>query len=198
MDKQTSDRDELIENYRSYAHALAADFIARIPPQVDRDDVLRYAELGLVEAATTFNPAAGVHFKTYSYYRIRGAIYDGLRVLGGIPRDFYRRLKFERAATTYLEDYSSQPAPDTASEQYGELKQISGSVLGAYLLSLDSVGVEPHAAESETPDHCYQTVEQADRIRAALARLPEKNRTVIEDYYFHDRGLEEIATRLGL
>src|ERR1051326_2323136 len=118
MENDNNDRDALIERYRSYAHALAAEFIGRIPAQVDKADVLGYAELGLVEAATTFNPAAGVHFKTFAYYRIRGAIYDGLRHLGGLPRELYRRLKFERAATAYLEDYSAQSSPIAKSVSY--------------------------------------------------------------------------------
>src|ERR1043165_4246470 len=104
-----TNQNNLVERYRSYAHALAAEFIRKIPAQVDRDDVVGYAELGLVEAARTFDPANGVHFKTFSYYRIRGAIYDGLRKLGGLPREFYRQLKMEGAANAYLEDYSTQP-----------------------------------------------------------------------------------------
>src|SRR5262245_23405372 len=106
MDQYIADRDALIERYRSYAHALAADFIGRVPMQVEKEDLLRYAELGLVEAASTFDPAVGVQFKTFAYYRIRGAVYDGLRALGGMPRELYRHLKFERAASAYLGDYS--------------------------------------------------------------------------------------------
>jgi RNA polymerase sigma factor FliA len=198
MDNYTADRDGLIERYQSYAHALASDFIGRVPPQVEKEDMLRYAELGLVEAATTFNPSAGVHFKTFAYYRIRGAVYDGLRELGGMPREFYRQLKFERAASAYLEDYSAQPANPPSSTGYAELKNISGSILNTYLLSLETVSTEPLAAASEAPDRCFQFAEMAQHVRNAVAQLPEKNRKVIEDYYFHDRTLEAIGKQLGL
>src|SRR5215831_13604038 len=152
MDKDTSNRDSLIERYRSYAHALAAHFIGRVPAQVEKDDVLGYAELGLVEAATTFNPGAGVHFKTFAYYRVRGAIYDGLRSLGGMPREFYRQMKFERAASAYLEDYSPQPPNLSRAAQYTELKNISGSILSTYVLSLEVVMADPAASAADGPD----------------------------------------------
>jgi RNA polymerase sigma factor FliA len=150
MDEYSRDRDLLIERHRSYAHALAADFFRRIPQQVEREDVLRYAELGLVEAATSFNPALGVQFKTFAYYRIRGAIYDGLRALGRV-----------------------------------------------HAVSTD-VDLDELAASSDGPDWCLETAERTREVRNAVARLPEKHRKVIEDYYFRDRTLEEIADRSGL
>jgi len=198
MDQHTADRDARIERYRPYAHALAADFIPRLPAHVDKNDVLGYAELGLVEAATTFDPAGGADFKTFAYYRVRGAIYDGLRRLGGMPREFYRRLKFERAANAFLEDYSAQPPRVSTDAQYNELRNITGSIVSTFLLSLDALAAEPAAASSGEPDRCLERTEREEQIRDAVKRLPEKNRRVIEDYYFRDRTLEEIAKSLSL
>ena len=73
------DVDQLINAYRSYAHAIASEMLRKLPPHIERDDIIGAAELGLVEAARAFDPNRGVLFKTFAFYRIRGAVYDGLR-----------------------------------------------------------------------------------------------------------------------
>ena len=44
-------RSILIEKHRSYAHAIAADILKKLPPHAERDELQAAAELGLVEAA---------------------------------------------------------------------------------------------------------------------------------------------------
>jgi len=41
----TTNPNRLIEAYRSYAHAIAAEVLKKVPPSVDRDDVIGSAEL---------------------------------------------------------------------------------------------------------------------------------------------------------
>jgi RNA polymerase sigma factor FliA len=198
MHPQSADRNELIERYRSYAQALAAEFIRNIPAQVEKDDIFGYAELGLVEAATTFDPANGVHFKTFSYYRIRGAIYDGLRKLGGLPREFYRQLKAEGAATAYLEDYATQTSKVPGSEQYQEIRTMCANVVSTYILSLDAAGTERADSGERSPDELLRCSETSRLVHDAIDQLPEKNRRVVVDYYFKDLSLEEIGKSMGL
>ena len=101
--------DRLAETFRSYAHAIAAEVMRKFPT-VDRDDIRGSAELGLVEAANSFDPTRGVLFKTFAYYRIRGAIYDSLRKMGWFAKDS-ARLKFESGANEYMKDYARARLP---------------------------------------------------------------------------------------
>jgi RNA polymerase sigma factor for flagellar operon FliA len=191
------DTGRLIETYRSYAHALAAEVLRQFPG-VNKDDVRGAAELGLVEAANNFDPSRGVLFKTFAYYRIRGAIYDGLRKMGWFAKDAVR-LRFESGANEYLGDQSeTNPGNGTAQDTYRELKDITGSVLNSYFLSLNSVAEELPETVTPSPEARYITEERNEKLRGALSQLPSKNRQVLEDYYFRDQTLEEIGTRLGL
>ncbi|MBI3472861.1 MAG: FliA/WhiG family RNA polymerase sigma factor, partial [Candidatus Solibacter usitatus] len=83
------DTGKMIEAYRSYAHAVAAEVIRKMPSSVEKSDLLGAAELGLVEAANAFDPGRGVLFKTFSYYRIKGAVYDCLRKMGWFSKSQY-------------------------------------------------------------------------------------------------------------
>src|SRR5262245_34531546 len=91
-----ADPDQLIHAFRSYSRAIASDILRKLPPNVDKDDVFSSAELGLVEAARAFDPSRGVLFKTFAFYRIRGAVYDGLRKMAWFSKSQYQQYKFEK------------------------------------------------------------------------------------------------------
>ena len=40
--------------------------------------------------------------------------------------------------------------------------------------------------------------EAHERLREAVKRLPDKNRRVLEGYYYEDKSLEEIGAGMGL
>jgi RNA polymerase sigma factor for flagellar operon FliA len=191
------DTDRLIETYRSYAHALAAE-VLRSFPSINKDDVRGAAELGLVEAANSFDPSRGVLFKTFAYYRIRGAIYDSLRKMGWFTKDS-ARLRFESGANEYLKDHSdANPGSGSAQETYQELKEVTGSVLTSYFLSLSTAMEELPETRALSAEARYLRREMNEKLRSALSSLPTKNRQVLESYYFGAETLESIGVRLGL
>jgi RNA polymerase sigma factor FliA len=194
----TTNPNRLIEAYRSYAHAIAADVLKRVPPSVDRDDVIGSAELGLVEAAQNFDPVRGVLFKTFAYYRIRGAIYDALRRMGWLKGEAH--LRFEAGANEYLKDYTEAGAGEPAGPvaAYGELQQLTSAVLTSFMLSLDAFNLEVADPKNVSVEDVLVERDAQRQLRDAVAHLPDNNRRLIELYYFQDATLEEIGRRLGL
>ena len=173
-------------------------FCEKLPPSVDKDDVFGAAELGLVEAARAFDPSRGVLFKTFAFYRIRGAVYDALRKMAWFSKSQYQQYKFERAANEYLGDYaSSAPPTGNAEEEVEELQNVGASIVSCYMLSLDQLRIEV-AGSTEASDEQFLKAETRQSIRACLATLPEKNRQVMELYYSQDLNMEEIGKKLGL
>lgn len=179
----------LIESHISYAHAVAAELLARFPAHVDRQDVRAAAEYGLVQAANAYNASKGVAFTTFAYYRIRGAVFDLLR-------ETVKATRFEEAANEYMIDYSA--GAEAGAPSYAEVKNIATGVVASYFLSLKNPSSEPPVQNAEAPLRTLLRQEQRKGIRDALKTLPEKNRKVLEAYYFEDLSLEEIGKRLGL
>ena len=193
-----ADHSHLIETYRDYAHALASEIMRKLPPNVERSDVLGAADLGLVEAASSFDPRRGVHFKTFAYYRVRGAIYDALRKMGWFSKTQYDQFKFEMAANEYMKDAVDAPPPrSSAAEDLQQLRSATGSIVSCYLLSIEAMTRElPDAKES--PEDLAADQQERTQLREAMKKLPDKNRQVLEGYYFQNQSLEEIGSRLGL
>ena len=193
------DVQRLIESYQAYSHAIAAEVCRKLPSQIDRHELEAAADLGLVEAAQAFDPTRGVLFKTFAYYRIRGAVYDALRKMGWFSKTLYQQYKFEMAANEYLKDYSeSAPPSGNLEAEYEDIKNFTGSVLSCYLLSLDDLTQDIAESTDKSPERQAQINEEQQKMREAMAKLPEKNRQVIQWYYFEEKSLEEIGQELGM
>ena len=183
---------QLIEDHLSYARAIAGDMLKKLPPSVDRSDVESAAYFGLVQAANAWDASRGISFTTFAYYRIRGAIYDNLRQTA-------RLSKFERAANDYMVDYTSTgQASDAAKGEPAELKNAASTLIATYVLSLESLPHDPIDRIRASPSDELLTKERSEVIQREIARLPVKNRAVMEAYYFEDLSLEETGKKLGL
>ena len=87
--------NQLVEKHLSLVQAIARKVKKTLNASIDVDDLVGYGSKGLVEAAERFDPRHGVAFSTFAYYRIRGAMYDGLRSMGWYSRADYARYRAE-------------------------------------------------------------------------------------------------------
>ena len=196
---QASDINHLIETHISYAHAISGEVMRKLPPDLERKDIQGWAELGLVEAANSFDRARGVQFKTFAYYRIKGAIYDGLRKMGWYPKAQYRQMRLEMSANEYLKDLSGHALPaGSPEEQLEDLKHLTANLMSCYMLSLEAMPQEPADERQISAEDAAVRAQQRKHLRKSLTELPETNRRILEHCYFEGLTLEEIGRKLGL
>jgi len=188
----TRDRNGLVEAYRSYARAISAEVARKFNAWNDRAELDSAADLGLVEAATAFDPSRGVQFTTFSYYRIRGAIYDYLRKVGSRPS------VFETAANEYMMDASSSAPQGNTDQEVAEIRNITGSLVTCHMLSLDATTHQVADKSEDSPEEQVLENERRTALRRALDQLPPKKKQVLEDYYYRGMSLDEIGKGLGL
>ena len=73
------DRDALIRRHVPLVRRIALHMIAKLPPNVELDDLIQVGMIGLAEALSRFESEQGVQFETFASQRIRGAMLDELR-----------------------------------------------------------------------------------------------------------------------
>jgi len=197
-----TERNQIIEENLGYVRALAVQVKRELSSALDLDELVAYGSKGLVEAADRFDPTRGVAFSTFAYYRIRGAIFDGLRQTGWLRRGDHAR--FAAAANEYLSNAGDrQPAagdpPSSAATELSELGQTVGDLVTIFLTSMSS------ATREDLPDTSQRDagtrLEEQETIvvlRRALASLPDKERRILELYYYEDQSLVEAGRTLGL
>jgi RNA polymerase sigma factor for flagellar operon FliA len=202
-----SDANRLVEQHLSLVQALAHKVKKTLGATIDVEDLIGYGSKGLVEAAERFDARQGVAFSTFAYYRIRGAMYDGLRTMGWYSRGDYARYRAEERANEYLRSQADRDGAARAEAPAGRgagaaealesVAQILSGVATVHITSLEAAEVV--ADESvPAPDAAVDSGRQARRLRAAVAALPPKERQLMELYYFADKTLEEAGAALGL
>jgi RNA polymerase sigma factor for flagellar operon FliA len=200
-----ADRDRLVEQNLSLVQAIAAKLKRTLGRSIEFEDLVAYGTKGLLEAAERFDPTQGASFTTFAYYRVRGSMLDGLRTMGWYSRADYARYRAEERANEYLQNQSER---DTAGKEAGAGKPAAGAALegiaellgGVATIHITSLEAAASIADERLPppDADIARVQDKARVRAALKRLPEKERALMELYYFGEKNLEEAGAVLGL
>jgi RNA polymerase sigma factor for flagellar operon FliA len=194
---------------------IAGRIAVSMPPTVEFDDLVSYGILGLIDAIDKFNPKQGSKFKTYATVRIRGAIFDELRLLDWVPRSIRQKSKELEEVYTRLEHQLGRAATDEeVASALGitveELEKLIVQVSGLSLSSLDDmwrIGDDSdevsmmdtiESPPSKNPDALIEKEEIKKTLVEAINRLPEKEREVIALYYYEELTLKEIGEVLGV
>lgn len=110
---------KLVVQYIPLANKLAYQKKKTLPKFVDVEDLKSAAYLGLVEAASRFDPSFNVAFSTFAYPRIFGAIHDFLREQGWLKRgDLTPVLSLE----SYMDDDKKCLKNNICSKYEGNIK----------------------------------------------------------------------------
>jgi len=79
-------RETFIKQYAPLVKYVAGKVAVGMPNNVEFDDLVGYGVFGLIDAIDKYDPEKNVKFKTYAVTRIRGAIFDELRLIDFVPR----------------------------------------------------------------------------------------------------------------
>jgi RNA polymerase sigma factor for flagellar operon FliA len=197
---------QLVEQHLPLVQAIARKVKKSVGATVDIEDLVGYGSKGLVEAAERFDPRHGVAFSTFAYYRVRGAMFDGLRNMGWLPRHEYARMRFEERAAAYLANLTEReagaelPAVVNIEDEVRQVAEALGGVAAIFVTTLEGQKERGDVAAGTTPTPQLD-VEQKERdvaVEDALKELPEKERRLLQLYYFEDRPLEEVGRIMGL
>jgi len=208
----TLDRTAAVQRYAPMVRRLAAQLIARLPANVELDDLVQAGMIGLMDALSRYETGHGAQFETFAMQRIRGAMIDELRGGDWLPRSVRRNQRAIEAAVHAVEQRTRRPATEAeVAAQMGltlaAYQQMLGDAHGAQLVYLDELGgadsddgfLERHAAPEQTDP---VRILGDERFRASLATaiegLPERERQVMGMYYEHDMNLKEIGAVLGV
>jgi RNA polymerase sigma factor for flagellar operon FliA len=199
------DRDRLVEENLDLVRSIAGKLTRSLGRTLDLDELEAYGAKGLVEAASRFDSKQGVAFSTFAYYRIRGAMLDGLRSMGWYSRSDYARYRAEARANEYLrnlaerEGAGASPAGQArdAAETLAEIAEILSSVATVHITSLEAAACVTDE-RLPPPDQQLERLHLQARTRRALEKLPERERRLLQLHYFEDRNLEVASAELGL
>jgi RNA polymerase sigma factor for flagellar operon FliA len=209
MTVQGGDPRELIEGSQGLVRSLASKIHRTLPPYVELDDLIAYGQVGLAEAARDFEPDRGTQFSTFAYYRIRGAIYDGLAKMTWFSRSQYKQIRLEQMANATLgaehEAEAESPEADSGSleEQVRWFRRVTRSLSVVYLAtqveSPEGLGAgDVEDVKAATPPAAAAAREARQKLVQLIDALPEQEKYLIRAVYYEGQTLQEAARSLGI
>lgn len=204
--------DQLVRKYLHLVHGAAQRMKMSLPYTVDKDDLISWGHLGLMDALKKFDYQRGWAFETYAVPRIRGSMIDGLRQVDWVPRSLRDKgKKVEEAYRKLEQSLLRPPCQEELSEFLGmshaELQKITTNLSMSYMVSLD----EPLQSEEEPQtlmakmvdeqaqnENLIMEKEQKRLLASMIDSLSEKERLVITMIYYEELSFSETAEVLGL
>jgi RNA polymerase sigma factor FliA len=207
-------KEEMVTQYLPLVRFVAKRVHRRLPPGVDLESLIHSGVVGLLQALDRFDPKRGVDFEIYARYRIQGEVMQCLRSLDWVRRSvrsWGRKIEATRArlAGKFIREPTTEEMAkelEIPLESYYRLVQ---QVNDATLLSLEDLSI---ASESEwernqekyadspflDPLIFVEGKDLVEKLAAAVAALPERERMIVTLYYHEELTLKEIGQILDL
>jgi RNA polymerase sigma factor for flagellar operon FliA len=194
-----------------FVESLARRVASSMPHSIEIGDLVQDGMLGLIDAACRYDEARGIKFETFAERRVRGAMIDALR-RDAWPRGVRRqRRELEAAREQLRRELGAEPSLADLAARVGS----DETRLGRTIVRINTIeSTSPLSAgdnvdgstlpaalvpsEPPAPDSAYEEREVRDRIRAAIASLPPRERKVVGMYYYAEATMKQIGTEIGV
>lgn len=189
-------RITLIERYTPLATRIAGRLYAsRFDDEVEYNDYLQFAFVGLVEAIDRFDVNVGASFSTFAGYRIKGAIFNGIEKWTERRQQLAnkRRIEHERLASL-----GAQTKKGDAGELFATIADTAIGLALGFLLEDADLSLKEHA---QTRDQAYTSSVLSDlrtQLQTLVSELPAREKWIIQYHYYHQMNFEKLGHILGL
>ena len=200
--------EDVIREHRSFVESQATQLMRQLHIRIDHEDLVAYGMMGLIQAWRRYDAANAASFVSFAFYRVRGAMIDGCRKEGWIPRE--RRaagktqpplpLKAYKAANDHLEACHEaqldEPPTTSMAQSVDRLTDMVGDALMIYFLEVPELATLMTSPPNQLDDS--ERSQEYDRLHEAIKTLDESEQAVIKRCHFAEESLTEVARSLGV
>lgn len=205
-------RNYLMEKFLPLVRYNAERIYARLPDEVDIEDLMSAGLFGLMDAIDAFDLERKVKFETYCAPRIRGAILDELRSMDWVPRLVRHRTAKVEHARQKIEMETGEQASDTqVAERLGipteEFEKYKRDSVAVNTISLTrkcfgSDGTrelrEIDVIRDDTQRNPLKMLQSRDLREMMTKGLSRAERLIVILYYYEGMTMKEIGATLAL
>ncbi len=208
------EKEKIINDAMPFIKYTAYRLAHRLPPQLSVQDLISVGVIGLLDSLQRYTEGR-VKIKTFTEYRIKGAMLDELRSQDWIPRSLKDKIgQIKRAHRELEKECGGPPEVEEVARRLGlsldEYYRIVQSASNAVVFSFEDFrdrGQEEGDMDVTEciPDAAMKTpleLLEENSVREALAqrieRLPEKEKLILSLYYWEELTLKEIGRVVSL
>lgn len=199
------------QQYLPLVKSIVDRMDVKIPDFWDKEDMIGYGILGLLEAAERFQPDKGIQFATFASKRIRGAILDALRKDSPLSRNCWQKVQMvteamEEVARTTGKEASMEEIAKKVDLDKSEIEEAMRSFKLMATISLEqTLGFNELRVQDtlaiqvdKSPEEIFIEDEQTKVLGEAISLLEKRQRLVLTLYYYEELTLKEIAAVLNV
>ena len=205
-------RNVLMETYLSLVKYNAERIYAKLPDEVELDDLISAGVFGLMDAIDAYDLSRGVKFETYCAPRVRGAILDELRSMDWVPRLVRSRAhKLNEAVKSFEAEYGRGGTDDEIAERMGvsceEFTKLKRDATAVSLVSLSRKWFETDSQkdvceidvlEDKRGSNPFEETQRRDLKEMLTKGLTRAERLILVLYYYEEMTMKEIGATLDL
>jgi RNA polymerase sigma factor for flagellar operon FliA len=205
-------QQDYAKQYAPLVRRIAHQMIAKLPANVELDDMIQAGMIGLMDAVNRFEESQGTQFEVYAASRIRGSMLDELRAGDWLPRSARKNQRDIENAIHRLEQRLQRAPQESEIAQelqmsVPEYQELLGDARGAQLVYFDDLGggadgddyLERHVAQAGgEPLEILRDKRFRTALVAAIEDLPEREKLLMSMYYEQDLNLREIGAVMGV
>lgn len=192
LNNDNSLRDKLITKNMPLAKYLASMiYKRRFDDDVNFEDYLQYANVGLIEAVDSFDYTRNVTFSSYATYRIKGAILNGITTFTEKREQLalQKRLNKERIDSLASDE-------DTT---FSDMVEVTLGLAISFILSDTNMIQKEDDACSKAEPYQQENISQLHKeLRRLMDLLSPTEKSVISEHYFEHKKFIEIAYSLNV
>ena len=199
-------REQIILEYVPLVKVVAGRLSMYLGYNVEYDDLVGYGIFGLIDAIDKYDANKDVKFETYASLRIRGSILDHIRKMDWIPRTVRQKQKKLDEAVKRIEMRTGKNASEEEIAQEMGISEDELIVWQSQLKITNIVSLNEYVEQGTEPvmdarnnSHFIQPEEKIQEnelkkvLKDTLEFLTEKERKVIELYYYEELTLKEVS-----
>lgn len=195
-------REQLLELHLPYARIVAATYYAkRYSNEVEFEDFLQYASVGMLEALDRYDPVRGVQFRTFAARRMHGSILNGIERLTERQQQIAARQRLRKERLQDVTELAGLRAQDKVPDDPEQLlRMVSDVGIGlAICWMLEGTGMVDSADSCVQP--FYRTValrQLRERLLRAIDSLPPQEKLVVRSHYLQDQPFDALVESMQL
>ncbi len=204
-------REEIIKKNIPLVKYIASKVIVGKNKYVEYDDLISYGMIGLMDAINKYDDTKGMKFSTYAAIRINGSIIDEIRKSSPISKRAIDKLnRYNKVVEELQNKLYREPRDIEVAERMGislkELTDIQGYVNYISMMSLETIlfGDDEEMSlinsiedtKSPSPQKTLEEKEMLEYLRRALDNLKERDRLILNLYYYEKLTLKQIGSVL--
>ena len=201
-------KEQIIKEYIPLVKYIASRVMFTKNKYMEYEDFVSYGMIGLIDAINKYDASKGMKFSSYASIRIKGAMIDELRKNRPISKGAMDKLNnynnaIEVLQNKLLREPKSQEIADYLNITLNEVAEIENYINYISMVSLESVVFSDDEdvnlmgivedKNSPSPHDAYEEQEKVEVLAQCIEKLKEKDRIILNLYYYEGLTLREIG-----